>query len=1483
MTNKKNIQSIYQLSPLQEGILFEKLRDPENSSYFIQNAFTLKGKVNETYIRQAISLLSIKYDTLRTAIVIAKSTGKPWQVVLKDREIEIQKEVIKDQPLDKRTELIKSIKAADIERDFNLESDSLLRVTLIEASSDEWIILWSAHHILIDGWCNSIIIGDFFRLYELLEEGLHYNDLKEKVAVEKAEVGSYGDFIKWLQAQDHNQAEEYWRNLLVDYDTVAGIIPLEDKPAPSEGNCVIHSMTLESSEKVKEFAKSHRMTLNRIVETAWGILLQKYNNSNDVVFGKVVSGRDGRVKNIERAIGLFINTIPVRIRCERDTTVLDLLKDMDNQAIASQAYEYFALSEIQKQSPIQGQLFDTLFVFENYYVSNSELDTSFDFEIVGESGREETNYDICIGVDAQDRIVFDILYDTKKFSEYEIKLILERLDHLILEMINNPGKAIGHLNLIDENEQEMVVKQFNQSESLDELYSSETIIEHFERQVVKTPDNIALVYEDEELTYDELNRKANSLSHKLRELGVGRNDIVAILSERNLEMMIGIYGVMKSGGAYGPIDISFPKDRINFILNDYSPKVILLGKGVDAPEGDYVCLHLFSEDAYSGCEENPVKINEKEDLIYLTSTSGTSGKPKSVMVEHAGATSYVRSFADEFNISEETVALQHTAYNFDTIVEEVYPVHIRGGKVVLYNEERITDINKACDYMDEHEVTLISCSTLLLKEFNQGRIPKTVNLYLNGGDTLKYSYIDNLLEHANVGNTFGSTEQTVCAAFYHVPKDQTGTIQAGKPIVGRTAYICQDEQICGIGIPGELCITGSGVSRGYLNSEELTKEKFVDNPFGEGKMYRSGDLVRWLPDGNIEYLGRIDNQVKIRGYRVELQEIEEVFNKQAGIKETVVIAKEIDEGNQALCAYVVMDEENATDIVTVKAGVRKELPEYMIPAYVMEIAEIPLTVNGKIDKKALPAIELERHVEYIAPRNSVEETLCKLFEEVLGIDQVGIKDNFFELGGDSIKAIRFTTLCRNVDYALSIKKLMKNGTVLELAKALMDEGQEDGHEKVDYSSELDINKKIADAKIHYKDFLEELDSYGDSIVRGNSVGEYEPSLSQQIFLEDTIGGGSSGRFILEGEYTVSELERAILRVIAEQSVLRTRYDQEKNLFIESEISTNHRIPVVDISGSNQKDTQVVYSLVEKFGLDTKNLFEGPLLNKICIIKATHNKYVVYIFIHHALWDMTSSSIFERRINQLLKEPELIHRKIEDHFYSQHVKNETAVKGSSELKFNEFVNAAQNMDLLYKNKSKMTVFKKKFDESNVDHTVMTNQLLATLSLLEAIILQEETMKAVDKIPVIILHHGRNASNSRTLGLFQEAKLFTIDLAERNRFEKISELLANSPELCLGIRDLNREQENWLIENGSKIPSVNAVTSYGDDSGITAESTLDMNARKIIDTSSGKLPINVRCQFTDDGVVIVATGFENREEQVMEAMDKIILHGYRMVEV
>ncbi|MBS4536131.1 non-ribosomal peptide synthetase, partial [Clostridium sp. D2Q-14] len=496
MKNKKNIQGIYALSPLQEGILFEKLKNSEDSSYFIQNSFTLKGKIDENYIRKSISLLSLKYDALRTAIVITKSTGKPWQVVLKNRKIEIQKKSIQDVVTSERSDVLKTIKEEDVKRDFNLESDSLLRITLIEITKDEYVILWSSHHILLDGWCNSILIGDFFRFYELLNQGIDYEKLEDKVLIEKKGVGSYGDFIKWLQGQDHRKALNYWRNLLSGYDTVADIIPMESEPTNSEGNCVVHSMTLDRSKKVMDFAKKHNMTLNRIVETAWGILLQKYNACDDVVFGKVVSGRNARVKNIENAIGLFINTVPVRVRSTRDIKVIDLLKDMDRQAIESQEYDYYALSEIQKQSSIERQLFDTLFVFENYYVSNSEMDLSMDFEIIEESGREETNYDICIGVDVKDTLTFDILYNTSKYSAHEIKLILERLDYLLLEIVNNPGENIGSLNMIDKIEREKVIKDFNPSSIKDDVYSEKTVIEYFEEQVAKTPEKIALVYED---------------------------------------------------------------------------------------------------------------------------------------------------------------------------------------------------------------------------------------------------------------------------------------------------------------------------------------------------------------------------------------------------------------------------------------------------------------------------------------------------------------------------------------------------------------------------------------------------------------------------------------------------------------------------------------------------------------------------------------------------------------------------------------------------------------------------------------------------------------------------------------------------------------------------------------------------------------------------------------------------------------------------
>ncbi|MGO3169297.1 condensation domain-containing protein, partial [Senegalia sp. (in: firmicutes)] len=412
----------------------------------------------------------------------------------------------------------------------------------------------------------------------------------------------------------------------------------------------------------------------------------------------------------------------------------------------------------------------------------------------------------------------------------------------------------------------------------------------------------------------------------------------------------------------------------------------------------------------------------------------------------------------------------------------------------------------------------------------------------------------------------------------------------------------------------------------------------------------------------------------------------------------------------------------------------------------------------------------------------------------------------------------------------------------------------------------------------HKGFLEELKYYGKNIVEEKSTYKYEPSFSQKIFLDDIIGGGSSGRFEIQGEYRIEEVIKAILRIITEQSVLRTQYLKEENMLIEYKSSMDHRIPIIDISNNKNQGESQIYAMVEKMGLDTSNLLKGPLLNKICIIRVSESKYVVYIFIHHALWDMTSSSIFERRLNQLLKDCKLYSKRENLHEYSQIIQSINVEDNFKNIKFNEFIKAANGMQLFYKNKSKMTVFKEKYSEDIVNSKVMTDQLSTMLKLLEFIITQEPNMKSVNKIPVIILHHGRNSNNRSSLGLFQEPKFFVVDVNDLNRHTKVSEFLANSPEKCLGAKDLSKEQQKLLNNIGRRIPSINAVTSYGDDSGITAERILDSNIKKIMGSIiSFKVPISVRCQFADDGVIITVTGFRNRKEEILNAMNEIIIYG------
>jgi len=1032
---EKEIEKIYSLTPLQEGLLYHYLLDPSSTNYILQSSYSASQEMCEDRVEQALELLSLKYDVLRTVIVY-EELKTPKQVVLKERSPEFESIDLRGKDLNQQADEISLLIDTHLKRGFDLQKDTLLRVKYIRLGEGRSKLVWTMHHIVIDGWCTPLIMGSFNQFYEALNRGERYESLKGALLREsKAE---YRSFVDWLSRQDVEEGYNYWDNLLDGYEGESEVKGLRGGEE-SEDESLTERITLgkELTERLQEVALESDVTISTIVETVWGILLQQLNQTEDVVFGKVVSGRGADIAGIESMVGLFINTIPLRMSTSSETTFRELIRGVQEQNNESSVYDYCSLVEIQNRTSQKEELIKTIYVFQNYLTEHEEFNGDREEVLMSlDFAREQTSYPLTmsahIGVEG---LAVELMYLTDSFSSEDVKGLLGKLLNVIEVISHNPDHFVSLLPLATKEEEDLILGEFN--DTTVDYPREKTVVELFEEQVEKTPDHIALVFEDEEVTYREFNRRVNILAHKLRGLGVGPDDYVGIMTERSIEMLIGIYGIIKAGGAYVPLDPSYPEERVKYMLDDSKPKVVLT----------YQCevetlipvIDLGEANIWKGNDEDPIRVNKASDLLYCLYTSGTTGRPKGVMIEHQGLINRVLWMQNRYSLNDQDTILQKTTYTFDVSVWEILWWSFVGAKVVMLEPEGEKDPHVISQAIEKHGVTTLHFVPSMLKVFTGWLKEKERAMLLSlkyvfaSGEALSTGAVNEFNEtvrkqnkKVSLINVYGPTEASIDVTYFDCG-DNHDIIPIGRPISNIQLYILNDDALCGIGIPGELRIAGDGLARGYLNLPELTAEKFVDNPYGEGKLYRTGDLARWLPDGNIEYLGRIDDQVKIRGFRIELGEIENAIRELEGVKDCVVITREDSLGEKALYGYVISN--NELSMSEIRESLGKTLPDYMVPPYLMQIDSIPVTKNGKLDRRSLPEIELKSGVAYIAPRNEKEEILCSVFGEILGIKtEIGINDNFFILGGDSIKALRIVSKLRERGYQTDIRSIMRDKT-----------------------------------------------------------------------------------------------------------------------------------------------------------------------------------------------------------------------------------------------------------------------------------------------------------------------------------------------------------------------------------------------------------------------------------------------------------------------
>lgn len=1215
MSNSDNkIETIYSLTPLQEGMLYYKILNNASTTYVNQSILRVCGDFKGEYIRQSFRLLSQKYDVLRT-LILYKHTQKPWQVVLIERDPDIKEIDLSDISSYDVEKEIQNLADADVRRGFDLEKDPLLRATLIKVSENKSVILWTSHHIILDGWCNSLLFRDFIQYYMALNDKRSYEEMSKVVQEQKKEITSYKDYVGWLALQDKDAGLNYFRNLLLGYNEPAEIIGCKSSDFSTTGvRNEKFQIDKKISEAIQKLSAICNVTYNTIFEASWGRLLQCYKGNNDVVFGKVVSGRGAKLTGIDQAVGLFINTIPVRISQETNTTASELLKRTQEQAIASTAYEYCSLAEVQNVSELDSNLIKTLFVFENYYIDDffsgeqSGENKLSGFRVSIEKRREETNYPIVMQWAAKGNEFYGCLqYDSSLYSKDDIELMKERYMLILKEFAEHPDEKVEDITVLTKQEQKQLFEVFNDIEA--GYPENKTIVDLFEEQVEKTPDHIAIVYEGSKLTYRELNARANALAHKLRGLGIRPDDFIAMYTERSIEMVIGIYGILKAGGAYVPINTIYPRERIEFILKDSCPKALLVydtAIATDIPVIDLKELKLWEDST-----NNPEHINKAQDLAYCIYTSGTTGLSKGVLIEHRNV---VRLFVNDrfqFDFKEKDVWLLFHSYGFDFSVWEMYGATLFGGKLIVVPSETMKDNGRLIDLIEKEGVTVLnqvpsSFYSLLQTDYAQRKL--SVRYLIFGGEELDPRRLTAWIDHfpeTKMINMYGITETTVHVTYRELGRKEIerGISDIGRAIPTLSVYIMNGDRPCGIGIPGELCVTGAGLARGYLNRPQLTAEKFVENPFGTGRMYRSGDLARWLPDGNLEYLGRIDEQVKIRGYRIELGEIASQIRKIEYVKDCAVITRMDKGGEKAIYAYIIADQEiNVTEI---RKRLSRTLPEYMIPAYLMRIDAIPVTGNGKLNKRALPDIGDRGEKEYAAPGSITEELICKIFSEITGMKNVGINDDFFEIGGHSLRAITLVNqIAADTKNVISLRDMFLLRTPAQIAKYI------DLCEKENYSPIPDAKEK-----------------------------EYYPMSSTQkrIYLicqmeEEKLTYNMPVSLKLKGEISPEAMQAAMQKMVDRHEILRTEFlmkDGELLQRIHESVEADFEYKEDDTA----TDKELMEGFLRPFDLKSAKLVRAKLVNRGAY-------WLLMTDIHHIISDGMSQVILIKELIGLYSGKEL---------------------------------------------------------------------------------------------------------------------------------------------------------------------------------------------------------------------------------------------------
>ncbi|MES1243277.1 MAG: amino acid adenylation domain-containing protein, partial [Acidobacteriota bacterium] len=1109
----ENLEAVYRLSPSQEGILFHTLYEPASSLYFLQLAVTVRGRLDAGVLRGAWEDLVARHPALRTEIHW-QGLEKPVQVVQRRVALVWQEEDWTGVPERAREERLARFREADRERGFDLSQAPLLRLTLIRAAEDLCYFVWSFHHVVIDGWCLPIVFQEVFDLYTARLRG------------EKAQlppVRPYRDYIAWLQRQLAQSTEAFWRESLAGFTAPTPLAAgLPAAPAASREFGELESeLSPEVSAALSGLARRRRLTPSALLQAAWGLLLGRYADVEDVVFGATFSGRSAPVPGIESMVGLFINTLPVRVRLSGDAAVGPWLQEIGDRHAQLVHREHSPLVEVQGWSEVPRgvPLFESLLVLENYPMDRAAgaLAKAVPFTIEMAPIVSENNYPLAFVVFAGERYLLRLKHETRRFGEDVAARLLGHVESLLEAIASAPDDLpLRDLPMLREAERRQLLREWQEPGP---EVPARTLTALFADQVERAPERAAVTHEGRSWTYRELDARANRIARALIDRGVRPGGRVALCLERSLDLPAAILGVLKTGAAYVPIDPVHPEERRRYVLAD-SGASGLVTDAATAGLWNEIGVWKLSLDSLTGDADDP-RLDLSPDLpAYVIYTSGSTGQPKGVLVTHRNVARLLASSALRFDFGPQDVWTLFHSYAFDFSVWEMWGALLHGGRLVVVPYWTSRSPRDFDALLREEGVTVLnqtpSAFLAWMAEESGGSALRWV---IFGGEALEPATLAPWFERgrsARLVNMYGITETTVHVTFQALGAGRDTGI--GLPLPGWSAHVLNRSlEPLPVGVPGEICVGGDGVAVGYLGQAERTAERFVPDPFATepgARLYRSGDLARRRPDGVLEYLGRIDRQVKIRGFRIELGEIEAALARHPAIREAVVEVRRDRAGEPLLVAWIVLAAGEAMpELAELRSFLAPFLPEYMLPGALVVLSGLPLTANGKVDRRALPEPEAPRGASEVEPRTPLEAFLAGLWRETLGVERVGVHDDFFALGGSSISGARLVNrLQKHLGEIVHVVAIFDAPTVAKLAAHLAAEHREavervwGGGSVGEVVVEARIEKVEEEAIAEFLRNLQSLPAVAASVRNPSAVFVLSPPRSGSTLLRVMLGG-----------------------------------------------------------------------------------------------------------------------------------------------------------------------------------------------------------------------------------------------------------------------------------------------------------------------------------------------------------------------------------------